>query len=205
MDRKQKEQLLYQISQLKNQAATIAGHLDGLAAAIKVDEWQAVWTAVYRKYNELRKLVPGLQALSRQLVKLSIAERVEKDPPWKLAVLVHTILSKYLDIHGGVYEALYAELVRQDRVQPVSIESDPQLADVCLRMEQELALLAQTDPPTAATLRLCDAIELGASALQLICADKPETRAQLAVSLETALERHLPDAATALELLLPEE
>lgn len=203
MDKKTKEEIRQQLTQLQFETKNLGAQLDELATAVDGPTWEGVWQAVHRQGATLRRLVPGVMALGQRMVKLALAARVTKDSPAGLADLTRTLLTKYLNIHGGAYEAVYAQLARGAAQPPDAVErisaSDPEMVDVAARIGAELdALQAQAGP---AAVRLVEAIELSAAALQLICDDTPANRASFGTALGVVLDHHLPDASTALELL----
>jgi len=206
MDKKTKEELRHQITRLAFEAGSLAGHLTSLQAALDASKWAEVQSAVYRQNIDLRAVVSGCMALGQRLVKIAVSERVATQTPSQLADLTRTLLTKYLYVRGGVYEAIYAQLARGASLAPDTIGSfsmtDPEVADVCERMNNELFALAQSQNPTPDTLRLIDVLELSASALQLLCVDTPAAREQFTSALGMVLERHLADPATALELIV---
>lgn len=207
MDRKTQEEIKKTVESLQHEARAIDIHLAELPGALgTTTDWSKVWQVGFRAQADLRRLVPGVVALSQRMVKLAVAERTGSQTPGQLAELTRTVLTKYLDVHGGVYEAIYAQLRRGTMLAPDATErfslADPEVADVCKRMESELFALSQGGAATPEALRLIDVLELAASALHLLCGDTPAAREQLATSLGTVLERHVADASTALELLV---
>lgn len=198
MDKKTKEEIRQQVAQLQFEAKGLGGHLDELLAALDAPNWEGVWQAVHRQGADLRRLVPGVVALGKRMVGLALQAQVAAKAPWELADATRLLLTKYLNIHGGAYEAIYAQLKRGAEAGSLA-PTDPEVLDLATRIGAELDALK--DVPGPESIRLVEAIELSAAALGLLCADTPENRASLATALATVLDHHLPDASTALEFL----
>jgi hypothetical protein len=204
MDKKTKEDLRRKIAHIQFDAKMLVGHLDTMANALDKEDWDVLRSTVYQQHADLQQIVPSIISLGQQLVQLVLNNRIEHDAPWKLAALTHVLLYKYLNLHGGVYEAIYAQLKRAIEIgqNPNSTEritqDDPEIIDLATRIGAELEKLK--DAPTPEAVRLTEIVELCAAVLSLICEDTPTNRTNVHTAFSTVI-RQLPDASTALELL----
>ena len=202
MHRKTREELWQQLHQLRFEAKTLTEHLNELESAIEGEtpaSWHTIWMAVHHQSADLRRLVPGVVALGRRMVRLAVADKVARSRPGELADLTRSLLTRYLNIHGGAYEALYAQLNRGAELGSLNSE-DPELLDLAERMTPELQALQERARPEAALL--VEAIEVSAAVLMLLCNDNDQTRGTVAMALSGMLERHIEDSSTALEFLI---
>jgi len=208
VDRKTQEEIKKTTESLQHEARALDSHLADLPSALgPTPDWNKIWQVTFRAQADLRKLVPGVVGLSQRLVKYAVAARVASQTPGQLAELTRTLLTKYLNVHGGVYEAIYAQLRRgslldaPDTVVRFSM-ADPEVLDVCKRMGDEMTVLSQGEEFKPETLRLMDVLLLATAALHLLCDDTPMVRETFAGQLGLTLERYLSDPPTALELLV---
>lgn len=210
MDRKSKEDIKKQIQQLLDQNKTMAQHLEDLTRTlsapseqtpVKSLDWEAVWRAIYHNNLTLRSYLPGVNSLGWTLVRHGLNAKVAKATPWQLADLTRHTVTKYLNVRGGVYEALYSQLNR-GAVAGKLVESDPEVVDLIQRIGDELTALHAGVHARDAVLLHISVIEACTSALQVLCTPTEEARAAFSGSFYTLLERHITDPSVALELLL---
>ena len=92
MDRKTQEEIKKTVESLQHEARAIDIHLAELPGALgTTTDWSKVWQVGFRAQADLRRLVPGVVALSQRMVKLAVAERTGSQTPGQLAELTRLL------------------------------------------------------------------------------------------------------------------
>lgn len=199
MDRKDREQINRQLTDLHHRATELARHVKVLADQTQITGEDA-WRFAFRTQEDMRSLAASLMNISRRLIELQCARlrqaQVSGAPtldPGDVGVMTTVVLRDYFGYDTPLFSAMYAALAAEE----VS-EEDPAVVALVEMTNQELEKAGAM--PYADRLFFVDAISLGMAALAARSQWSTERAAEFVTALEAML-RHLSRPDDALELL----
>lgn len=177
-----RDELRQKIRQAKFEAEGLAVALSNMDSAL--DEtgqkhWQQMRRSIEVMNEAFRKLSPEVAGLTLHVVKAALIMRITEGTPSELTYLVRTLLTEYLGLKGGLFDAAYAQLTRGAEAGKLLME-DPEVKDLTRQIGAAMSALVEQNPSltgSAAVRHVC-AWAVIASTLHFLCADSALTRRQ---------------------------